>query len=97
MSRDSIIQDIKNHIKTNGDSPSDWYVGITSSTDQRLFVEHNVDKKNDAWILKESDTENIAREVEKYFTEEFGTKGDQGGGINPCYVYAYKITDHSKP
>lgn len=42
-----IIVDVEEHLtKSNKRYYSDFYVGITNDIERRLFVEHNVEKKN---------------------------------------------------
>jgi len=87
------IEKIKAYIKKIGGSYSDWYVGITGDRDQRLFVEHNVDK-NGCWISCKTSSSDLSRAVEKYFINKQGTQGGTGGGDDDSvYVYAYKVTD----
>ncbi len=42
---EQIVSKIKEYIIKHGSDYSSWYVGITSNLEERLFTEHNVDKK----------------------------------------------------
>lgn len=99
MTKDAIINDIEKHLANSVKQYySDFYVGITNDVNRRLFGEHNVDKENDWWIYSKADSEDIARDVERYY-KELGMKGDTGGGNPerpPLYVYSYEISNHSK-
>jgi hypothetical protein len=91
----SQVMDIEDHIANCGGSYNDWYCGIASDPRQRLFSDHNVDEKKDAWIFRVCENETTARNVERYFLGK-GCRGDEGGGDwQTKYVYAYKITSHS--
>lgn len=99
MTKDAIINDIEKHLSDSvKEYYRDFYVGITNDVNRRLFTDHNVDKDNDWWIYCKADSEEIARDVEKYYLE-LGMKGDTGGGNPekpPFFVYSYEISDHSK-
>ena len=99
MTKDAIINDIEKHLSDSvKEYYRDFYVGITNDVNRRLFTDHNVDKDNDWWIYCKADSEDIARDVEKYYLE-LGMKGDTGGGNPdnpPFFVYSYEISNHSK-
>ena len=80
MTKDAIINDIEKHLSDSVKQYyRDFYVGITNDVNRRLFTDHNVDKDNDWWIYCKADSEEIARDVEKYYLE-LGMKGDTGCG-----------------
>ncbi len=90
------VADIEEYIAKYGGICADWYCGIASDPRQRLFLDHGVDEIYDAWIHGDCGTEAVARSVERYFLSR-GCKGDEGGGDRQTkYVYAYKITSHSR-
>ena len=92
-----ITKDIIDHIENNGGKPSNWYIGIAADARTRLFSDHNVREKGDAWIFREAANHETARSTEKHLLEKLGTKGGQGGGDEKTkYVYAYKIQAHTK-
>jgi hypothetical protein len=96
-SKETVKQEIKEHIKSRGGAYSDWYVGIAADASQRLFNDHNVDRKKDYWIYRECESSGAAREVEEYFTNTLGTDGGPGGGDQSTRsVYAYKKTSNTK-
>lgn len=43
-------------------------------------------------IYQEASSETDARDTETYLLNNYFFKGGTGGGDNPRYVYAYKIT-----
>lgn len=88
------VTETLNHI--GSDSKSNWYVGIATNPKDRLFIDHSVDEKNGKWIHSARLNETDARDTEKYLLDNYPFKGDTGGGINPCYVYAYKITSETR-
>ncbi|MCX6704603.1 MAG: hypothetical protein NTZ07_04145 [Candidatus Woesebacteria bacterium] len=86
--------EIKGYIDRSSYSYSDWYVGIASDPEKRLFTDHRVQREGGWWIYRECFSDSAARTVEDYFVNILGTKGDTGGGdTSSVYVYAYKITD----
>ncbi len=89
------IAEIKAYREKNGGGYSQWYVGITANPKSRLFNDHQVKEKGDAWIFRQCVTSRIAREVEDHFLA-LGMKGGPGGGDNDSdYVYAYLIARHT--
>jgi len=97
-SKNEIINDIKVHIKRCGGNYSNWYVGISKNARERLFVYHKVSEKKDAWIFRKTGSSDIARDVEDYFINTFGTDGETGGGDDTSdMVYAYKKSAHTNP
>ena len=91
----TIIAEIKSHVAGNGNTYSQWYVGIASDARQRLFGDHAVKEKGDAWIYIPCGKSGAARAIEKYFLSQ-GMQGGGGGGDDSShYVYAYKIGSHT--
>lgn len=94
-SKETIITEINDHMRKRGGGYSDWYIGVTSEPQERLFNEHNVDKENGVWIYEECENSDIAREIEEYFIR-LGTDGGSGGGdYTTKFVYAYKKTAYT--
>ena len=92
-----MIADIKGHIEGNGGRFSSWYVGIAADARDRLFDDHSVREEGDAWIFRRAQSSAIAREIENFFVDTKGTKGDPGGGDEKSrFVYAYKIKSHTR-
>ena len=91
-----LITAIEQYILNNGGLFRNWYVGIASNPDQRLFNDHNVIQNGGAWIYDWAATEQDARQVEKYLLDTHGTKGGTGGGDHTTRaVYAYRIGSHT--
>jgi hypothetical protein len=91
------IQDIEDHIRKCGGPYSAWYAGIASDPKTRLFNDHGVSEKSDAWIYEDCVTDTAARKVEDHFLAK-GCAGDTGGGDSSTkYAYAYKKNSHTKP
>jgi hypothetical protein len=87
---DKIVKDIIGHV--GNANKSEWYVGIATDAKQRLFVDHNVVENGGHWIYRSAGSEQVARDTEKYLLDTYNFRGGTGGGDNPIYVYAYKIT-----
>ena len=86
-----VTHQIHQHILACGGSAREWYVGIANHTD-RLFVDHRVSRKDDAWIFRTCATSADARAIEKAFHEWGCDGGPGGGGYDTVIVYAYRKT-----
>jgi len=92
MINNTIVGNIKNHADKEGGGYNNWYCGIASDPNQRLFNDHNVPKeKGKAWWIKENaNSEQDARDTEERLLS-LGFDGGEGGGDNTTiYVYVYK-------
>lgn len=96
MIKEEIITAIETHLINNGVKLySECYVGIAEDARSRLFNDHKVLEKGDIWIYKPADSDDIARDAEKYLLDK-GMKGGPGGGSDKStYVYSYKINEHT--
>jgi len=96
MTNEAIIEKIETYLVNNGVKfYSDCYVGIAEDARERLFSDHKVLEKGDIWIYEPAESDDEARNIEKYFLDK-GMKGDTGGGSNKStYVYSYKINEHT--
>jgi hypothetical protein len=93
MDKNVLLTDIINYIQGTGINSQNWYVGIASDPETRVFNDHNVDRANGNWIYGPAQNSDSAREIEDYIITNYKTKGDTGGGDNSTnYVYAYRIT-----
>lgn len=98
MKYDDIINDINAHLqKSNEQSFSDFYIGITDNKEERLHGFHQVPHKGHWFITRGADTEDIARDVEKHYLG-LGMDGGAGGGTggDTKIVYCYKIGPNTK-
>ena len=87
-----IAAEIKAHMDRQGGPYGNWYAGIASDIEQRLFSDHNVPRKNHWFIYREAFNVDDAREVEQYLFS-LGCKGGPGGGDDSTkLVYAYLIS-----
>lgn len=97
MTEKDIITEIKDYINShcpNNTPYADLYIGIANNGENRVFNDHSVDKDNDVWIICPADTEQIARNVEKYFLN-LGMDGGTGGGKDINYVYCFLKNEHT--
>jgi hypothetical protein len=91
-----IIADIEAHIRKSGHAYREWYAGVTSDIEERLFRAHGVSRENHWWIHRETTSSDIARNVEAYLLRQ-GCQGGGGGGDNSSrWVYAYVITSQTR-
>jgi len=92
MINTEIVNDIKNHADKEGGGYRNWYCGIASDPDQRLFNDHNVPwGENKAWWIKgNAGSEQSARDTEDYLVQLGFDGGIGGGDYTTIHVYAYK-------
>ncbi len=77
------------HIDSQGYAYSEWYCGIATDWEDRLFNEHKVPKKGHARITKKCHNDDDSRIVETALVK-LGCDGGPGGGDeSSVYVYAY--------
>jgi len=75
---------------------SDWYCGIASNIEDRLFYDHNVSRENDLWVDSECESSGVARAVVKALLE-LGCDGGIGGDEDSIYVYVYLKSSSTVP
>lgn len=98
MNAQGVIYHITNYVNTHsGTSRSQWYVGIASDVNQRLFGDHNVSKDGGDWNYAPADTSEIARSVERFFLDLGFDGGPGGGDASTKVVYAYIKTFSTEP
>ncbi len=91
MIKNDIVREIRAHADKEGSGYGNWYCGIATNPKRRLFNDHNVPEKS-WWIRRNAETEQNARDTEKYLLD-LGFDGDDGGGdSSTIHVYAYKKT-----
>ncbi|MBI9066898.1 MAG: hypothetical protein JEZ09_06360 [Salinivirgaceae bacterium] len=97
MNSNQIIKNI--HSKTNerGYSvPQDYFVGITSNPEERIFNEHNINREESFYTFFEASTELDAKKafekLLKYNMHGFPSLGNIPGK----FVYCYYIEGTSK-
>ena len=97
VSAQQVFDDIVAYIKTQGGPAQNWYAGIATDAEERLFSDHNVSKKNGWWIYLPCKNSTNARNVEKALLE-YGCVGGGGGGNSTTKkVYAYLKTSSTEP
>ena len=89
--------EIVTHICKQTGAYSDWYCGIASDPEDRLFHEHKVPRKDYWWVFRQCHNNNDARAVETKLIE-LGCDGAPGGGDeSTVYVYAYLKSANTNP
>ncbi len=86
------------HIIKQGGSYSEWYCGITSDVEARLFGDHKVPHNKNHWFsIRRCHNDTDARGVETALIK-LGCDGCGGGGDQTTvYVYAYLKTALTDP
>ena len=88
---------ISARIEKQGGAHSDWYCGITSNVEDRLFYDHNVSREKDLWVDSECESSGAARAVAKALLELGCDGGVEGGDKDSIYVYAYLKSSSTVP
>ena len=94
--KNEIIDDIEGYIGRHPSGIGAWYVGIAARPRDRLFDDHAVEERNDAWIFRTAASSSVAREIEQYFLNKGARGGPGGGGVDSKAVYAYRINSHTR-
>ncbi len=85
------------NINKQGGSYSNWYCGITSDMESRLFGDHKVPRKDHWYSYRTCHNDTDARAVETALIK-LGCDGHEGGGDQTAiYVYAYLKTAVTAP
>ena len=98
MNEQETIDHLAQYVYEAGRKPnSQWYAGIDSDVEQRLFHDHNVNKDNGSWAYAPADSPNSARNVERYFLNNGFSGGTGGGDDTTSIVYVYLKTFETDP
>jgi hypothetical protein len=94
----TVLNEIVAHIQSEGSPFSNWYSGITSDIQSRLFGDHGVPAKGHWYIYRKAQSFPAARRIKNALINQYGTDGGPGGGdIDAIYVYSYKKTSVTNP
>lgn len=94
MTVEQAYDEIATHIASQSRVYSDWYCGITSDINERLFGNHNV---TNGYAFRECINHIAARAAEQALLN-LGCDGGTGGGDeNSVFVYAYLKTPVTRP
>jgi hypothetical protein len=83
---DAYMQSIRGYTNT------DWYVGIASNPENRVFSDHQVDRDKGTWIYCPAASDTAARTVEDAYHAAGCDGGPGGGDRTTTFVYAYLKT-----
>lgn len=94
----TILSEIVAHIQKEGGPFSTWYSGITSDINSRVHGDHNVPEKNHWYITRPTESNEVARKIERTLIDQYGTDGGPGGGDeSSTIIYSYKKTAITDP
>jgi len=93
-SAQQVVRDVEAYMVKFG-AYREWYAGVAADPRARLFNDHNVQEKSDAWIYRQCESDDAARQVEQYFLAKGCQGGTGGGGQGTRSFYAYKIQPHT--
>jgi hypothetical protein len=80
-----------------GHSNADWYVGIASEVEQRLFGHHHVDRKLDTWLYRKAVSVTVARDIQAACQAAGCDGGSRDGDKTTVFVYAFLKSDYTNP
>ena len=86
MTKQEIIDAIEK--KRSNSQYSSWTIGVTDDPATRKSQHESKGKDVSSWKHWKTDSEQIGRDVERYFLAK-GMQGDDGGGGNAGYVYIF--------
>lgn len=88
----TIVGEIDSRMRFSGIPNSEWYVGVTSDIEERLFGFHRVPRQDHWFIYRRCANAETARALEAAY-HWAGCKGSTGGGKSDCvFLYAYVIS-----
>lgn len=88
MTAQQLYDDIIKYVGV--DNLSNWYVGIASDIEQRLFGDHRVHRDNHRWFHGRALNVDHARSAETALIK-LGFDGGSGGGDHTtAHVYAFR-------
>ena len=86
---DGMVKHISRQVNEQGGAYPNWYCGIATDLNERVFDDHNVPKENHWWTARRCYNHEDARAVENDLLA-LGCDGGSGGGDETTvYVYAY--------
>lgn len=88
MTAQQLYDDIIRYV--GNESVGNWYVGIASSIDQRLFEDHRVHRVNHRLIHGQTASAEHARSVETALLNLSFDGGSGGGDHATMHVYAFR-------
>lgn len=88
MTAQQLYDDIVKYVGV--DNLANWYVGIASDIEQRLFGDHAVHKVNHMWIHGRTLSAEHARSVETALIKLGFDGGTGGGDSTTVHVYAFR-------
>ena len=94
-SKSDILDDFQGFMSRHGGNYKEWYVGSSKDPKQELFSVHKF-KKGDKGLFRQAVSEIQAAEIAEFFTN-LGAKGDDGVTREADFVYAYKMSSHTRP
>lgn len=99
QSKDVIIKEIMDHMNNSCPNNTPFkklYIGIAADARDRLFKDHAVDREKDIWIYRTASSDDVAREIEKFFLDKGFDGGPGGGDKNSKMVYCFLQNAHTK-
>jgi hypothetical protein len=93
----TIYDEISAHITRQGGLLHNWYAGITSDVNARLFGAHRVPRENHWFIYRRAISSLEARRIEDALLRKGCDGGPGGGDSSAVFVYAYLKTSITSP
>jgi len=97
LSAKETFDKITSFIDNHSGNYTEWYAGIASDPEERLFEEHKVSKDSDFSIYQRCPNKQSAKGVEEALLK-LGCDGGIGGGDeSSVFAYAYRKSANTDP
>jgi len=88
---------LRGFIEEHACAPHQWYVGLASDAEEKLFQHHKVNRHANSWIYRMADSPETARSVHEKFLR-LGCDGEQHANeLNATDVYIYLKSHKTSP
>ena len=94
-SKSEILDDFQAFMGKHGNNYKEWYVSTSVNPKTDLFKFHRF-KTGDKGLFRTAESDIRAAEVAEFFTD-LGAKGDPTIKDDAIYVYAFKMSKHTRP
>ena len=92
-----IVLHLRSFINEHACASHQWYVGLASDAEEKLFQHHKVNRQANSWIYRMADSPEAARSVHENFLR-LGCDGEQyPNELNATDVYIYLKSHKTKP
>ena len=88
---------LQDFMEEHGGTPQEWFAGIASNPEKKLFNHHRVDRKNGAWIYRLAASPDAAREVLDALVATGCETQPDPAEFEGTLVYVYLKSEQTRP